>query len=189
MTKKHLFWDSCAFIAYLNDESEAYDTASLKAYISNLGKPNGCEIYTSAIALAEITPKKLITSKFGSFDEFLRDAKGAIHILDAGPNECQTAALLKDVEYQKSGNTGRVLTTGDALMLATAIELEDTYGVKIDAFHTYDRGNGPRGPEGKGIPLIGYETWLNGVVQSELVKRVVNMNRCNPIHPSPMLDI
>ena len=48
--------DSNVFIAFLNDESAAYDTVSLKKFISDLGKPDGCEIYTSTIALAEVTP-------------------------------------------------------------------------------------------------------------------------------------
>lgn len=145
MPVKHFFWDSNVFIAFLNDESVAYDTASLKTFISDLGKPDGCEIYTSTIALAEVTPKKLKRSSYGTFQDFLHNFKISIHIVGAGPNENQTAALLKDVEYKKSGNTRRVLTTGDALMLATAVEIEDTYGVSLDAFHTYDKGNGQRG--------------------------------------------
>lgn len=182
MALRHYFWDSCVFIAYLNNDEAAYDVDSLRTFISELGKKDGCVIYTSAIALAEISPKRLKGSEYGAFEEFLRDYKSSIHVIDAGPNESQTARRLKDIPFNKSGSKRRVLTTGDAIMLSTALELEDTYKIKIDAFHTYDNGRGKGHPEGKGIPLLSFHEWLEEVSENELADRVKRMNRCKPIH-------
>lgn len=45
------------------------------------------------------------------------------------------------------------------------------------------------GKEGKGIPLLGYEEWLEDVVKTELVYKILRMNRCEPIHPEPKLPV
>lgn len=186
MALKNYFWDSCVFISYLNND-DAVDIKSLRAFIADLDKPNGCRIYTSAIALAEVSPKRLVNTAVGTFQDFLKDFKGTIQVVDAGPYENQTAGLLKDIAYKRNGSNKRVLTTGDAIMLATALELEDTYGVKIDAFHTYDNGRGKGNPEGRGVPLLDYHLWLDGVADHELAARVVKMNRCRPAHGNPDL--
>ena len=118
MAVQHSFWDSCVLIAYLNNDEAAYDIDSLRTFIPELGQKDGCVIYTSAIALAEITPKRLSGSDF-------------------------------------------------------------------DAFHTYDNGRGKGNPEGKGISLLGFHEWLEGVEGVEIADRVVAMNRCRPIHNQP----
>lgn len=188
MGLKHYFWDSCVFIAFLNDDSHAYDTASLAKFIEETKEKNGCKIYSSTIALAEVTPNRLKASAHGTFQDFLKDFRGSIQLLEAGPYVNTNAGLLKDVPYKKNNSNKRVLTTGDAIMLATALELEESYEVQLDAFHTYDNGRGKGNPEGKGVPLLDYHLWLDDVDRTELVERVVALNRCKPIHANPGLD-
>ncbi len=187
MAGKHYFWDSCVFIAYLNDDSHIYDTASLAKFISETQEKNGSKIYTSAIALAEITPKRLKKSSHGSFQEFLGDFRGSIFVVESGIHVNINAGLLKDVAYKRQDSNNRVLTTGDAIMLSTALEIEETYGVNLDAFHTYDNGRGKGNPEGRGVPLLDYHLWLEGVEQTEILKRAVDLKRCEPIHEQPSL--
>jgi predicted nucleic acid-binding protein len=182
---ENYFWDSCVFIAFLNNQTDAYDIESIERFLEDSKKNNGCKIYTSSIALAEVTPKRLMGSSYGTFEEFLSDFRKSVAVIDAGPFINSTAGRLKDVIYKKSTSTKRILTTGDAIMLATALELEDTYGVKIDAFHTFDDGRGKGNPEGKGIPILSYHEWCEGVEDNELVKRVIDMNRCKPIAEEP----
>ncbi len=177
------------FIALLNDQSDAYDVRSIRTYLDEAARPNGHQIFTSSIAFAEVTKAKLFKPGVGSFDEFVRDFEGQINIVAADPIVCQRAGALKDLAYKKGATTKRVLTTGDAIMLATALELQDTYGVTVNAFHTFDNGNGPRGPEGKGVPLLTYETWCEGIETNPLAKQVMELNRCKPIHPSPGLSL
>ena len=72
-------------------------------------------------------------------------------------------------------------------MLATALELKETFSTEIHAFHTFDDGKGQRGPEGKGIPLLSYHEWCEGLEEDPLAKRIIELNRCLPIHPSPQM--
>ena len=185
MTVSHYFWDSCVFIAYLNDDSHAYDVASIREYLEDSKRKDGCKIYTSGIALAEVSPNRMKNAAHGNFQEFLLDFRGSINVVETNPYINANAGLMKDVAYKRSGSTKRVLTTGDAIMLATAIEIEQTYGVNLNAFHTFDNGRGKGHPEGKGVPLLDYHLWLEDVERTELVNRVVNLNRCQPIHPTP----
>ncbi|MGO6999492.1 type II toxin-antitoxin system VapC family toxin [Rhizobium leguminosarum] len=184
---QHYFWDSCVFIAYLNNDVAAYDINSLELFLRDSQERGGCKIYTSGIALAEVSPGKLKNSSHASFQDFLNDFRGAISVVDTSPLINVNAGILKDVPYKKQSSNKRVLTTGDAIMLATALEIEGTYGIKLDAFHTFDNGRGKGSPEGKGVPILGYHEWLEEVVQDDLVKRVVSLNRTKPIHPEPAM--
>ena len=74
-------------------------------------------------------------------------------------------------------------------MLASALELEDFFGVRLDAFHTYDKGRSSGHPEGKGVPLLSYDEWLDDVDIEGDVRRVVDLNRCLPIHNAPELAL
>ena len=82
-------------------------------------------------------------------------------------------------------------------MLASALELEDSFGIRLDAFHTYDKGRRGGHPEGKGkgkgkgkgVPLLCYDEWLDDVDIEGDVKRVVDLNRCQPIHNAPELPL
>lgn len=187
MSVSNLFWDSNVFIAFLNDEKDIYDIPSIKQYLEDakLGK---CKIYTSSIAFSEVTPKRLVRSEHGTFNDFLADFRSQIITVGNDPNIGALSAELKDLPYKKNNSTKRILTTGDAIMLATALELELTYKVKLDAFHTFDNGKGPRSPEGgKAIPMLTYEEWCEGIESDPLASRVIQLNRCTPVHPSPTM--
>ena len=184
----HYFWDSCVFIAYLNNEHHAYDIASLERFISELKSPPKCKIYTSGVSLAEVTPKRLKNPNYENFESFLNDFKKSISIVDPSPFIYSRAGRLRDVKYKKKGSNKRILTLGDAIMLASALELEDTYDIKLDAFHTYDNGYGKGHPEGKGLPVLSYHEWLEDVKVGGDIERVVNLNRCKPIHSTPELS-
>jgi hypothetical protein len=98
-----------------------------------------------------------------------------------------TAALLKDLPYHK-GDTRRWLGTPDAIMLASCIELRDAFGVNVTCFHTFDNGK-KRGPEGKMVPLLSYQDWCEGFIpaQMQIAKRVIDLKRAAPLHPTPRL--
>lgn len=185
MKPANYFWDSCCFIAYLNDEKHAYDIPSLEQFLDET-RDGKSVIYTSTIALAEVRPSFMRKSAAGSFSEFMEDFGGAIVLLDATPNIMQTAGYFRDLKYKKSNSTSRQLTTPDAVMLATCVHLEDDLGVKMDCFHTYDKGR-RRGPDGKGIPLLSYEEWCEGIAENDFAARVIKLPRCEPIHSEPKL--
>jgi len=185
MAVTNLFWDSNVFIAFLNDEKDIYPVPSIQQYLED-AKLGQCKIYTSSIIFSEVTPKRIAKSEYGTFNDFLGDFRSQVVTIGNDPNIGSLSGELKDLQYKKGTSTTRILTTGDAIMLATALELESTYGVKIDAFHTFDNGGGPRSPEGgKGIPLLTYQEWCEGIENDPLAKRVIGLNRCKPIHPTP----
>ena len=179
----NLFWDSNVFIAFLNKEIGAYDIDSIAQYIKETQEKKH-HIFTSNMVFAEITPSKIADSDYSKFQEFLDDYEGLITPIGADPNILTLAGNLKDLKYKKGDSYKRILTTGDATMLATALELEDVYGAPVDHFHTFDKGNGPRSVEGgKGVPLLTFEEWCEGIEDNPLAARVIGLNRCEPIHP------
>lgn len=182
--RANYFWDSCCFIAFLNDEKHAYDVASIEQYLDEASAGKSM-IFTSTIALAEVRPS-FMKAGHGSFSEFMENFGGAIVTLDPTPNIMQHAGILRDVPYKKSNSTKRQLTTPDAIMLATCVHLVDDLGVSIDNFHTFDKGK-RRGVDGKGIPLLTYEEWCEGCDELEVAQRVIRLPRSVPVHPEPKL--
>src|SRR5712671_1162931 len=114
----HLFWDSCVFYAYLNDERAAYDVDSIAQYLQE-ARNGRHRIYASSLVLAEVTPSAITRPDIGSFQQFIDDLQGAVVLGDPTPNVMHAAARLKDLPYRKGNSPGRRLGTADAIMLAS----------------------------------------------------------------------
>jgi predicted nucleic acid-binding protein len=183
----HLFWDSCIFYAYLNDERVAYDVDSIAQYLQE-ARNGKHRIYSSTLVLAEVTPNAIKRLDIGSFHQFIDDLQGAVVLSDPTPNVMIAAARLRDLPYSKGNSRGRRLGTADAIMLASCLNIVEALGVKIDLFHTFDDGK-KRGPEGKMVPLISYEDWCENFSPSQMTvaKPVIDLNRRRPVHPTPTL--
>ena len=180
----NLFWDSGVFTAYLCDQKDIYDVHSIDAYLRE-AKAGDVRIFTSTIASAEVLPRQLV--KVGTFEEFLRDFQGAVTAIDPTPNVMQLSGRLRDLPYRKGVSTGRKLGTPDAILLASAIHVVEAYGVKLDAFHTFD-GGGKKDLDGsKSVPILGYETWCEGFNDDQMAfaRRVIELPRKKPDHPQP----
>ena len=122
----------------------------------------------------------------GTFQEFIDDLQGAVILVDPSPDVMRRAALLKDLPYKRGTSKGRRLSTTDAIMLASCIEIRDSWGVSIDAFHTFDDGK-KSGLEGKMVPLISYDKWCEGFTaeQLKIAEPAMQLNRCKPEHSEP----
>jgi len=179
---KSLFWDSCVFAAFLYDEKAKYDLASIEQYLAE-AKAGKFKIYTSSIIFAEIASSKICSPKVGSMGELVRDLVGSVIVIDASVNIMQLSGRLKEIRYRKGKSDKRYLQTGDAIMLATVLHLEDAFGVAVDTFHTFDNA------KKKTIPLLSYEQWCEGLTGDalRLAKRVCEIDRKPPIHPTPLL--
>jgi predicted nucleic acid-binding protein len=179
---KNLFWDSCVFNAFLYEESVTYDVDSIEQYLEE-ARAGKVKLYTSSVFLAEIAHSKIKKKGVGGPTDFLNDFVGAIVTIDASVNVMDLAGKLKDIPYRKGGSDRRSLSTGDSVMLATALHLQAAYGVKLDAFHTFDDGGKKRE-----VPLLSYHEWCEGLrgAKAALAKQVIDLRRERPIHPTPL---
>lgn len=182
----HLYWDTNVFVAYLNDEKAAYGS-----YIDHIGqyldeaKQGKCVIYTSTLTIAEVPRRRMVKSSYGSFTDFLSDYEGIIIQIAADPSVMHVAAEIKDLRYHKSGGI-REVGTPDAIHLASALALINTYEVSLTAFHTFDNGKG-KGTLGKAVPLLSYEEWCSSCSSDPSARQVMALYRIKPNHPNPRL--
>ena len=182
----HYYWDACVFIAYLNKEaSYGIHLDHIDQFLDD-AKAGHTRLYTSSITLAEITKLHLKNAQVASFSEFLANFRSAIVPVDPNPIIMLKASHLRGMVYTKTGGKRR-LATPDAIHIATALTLGDTFNVQLNALHTFDAGNGKGGAEGPGLPILGYEEWCEQCDQDEMVKRVIAMKREKPVHPTPRL--
>jgi len=178
---QHFLWDSCVFIAYLADDRAAYGQAidDIGQYLDE-ARQGTCRIYCSTITLAEVTRDRMVKSN-DTFNAFLRSFRSAIVPIDPNPNIMITAGHLRGFTYTKNGGNRR-LGTPDAIHLATALALQDSFRVPLDALHTFDRGM-----NGKAAPIIGLEDWCDGCKDDEVVRKVIALKREPPLHRVPRL--
>ena len=182
----NLFWDSCVFYAYL-DSQTTHDIKGIDQYLHE-SRDGLHRIYASSLVLAEVVPSAITKPDIGTLQNFIDDLQGAVTIVTPSPDVMHHVALLKDLPYKKADSKVRRISTTDAIMLASCLEIRDEWGIKIDAFHTFDDGR-KRGPEGKMVPLISYQDWCQSLTaeQLEVATPVIQLNRCRPEHPAPPL--
>ena len=182
----NLFWDSCVFYAYL-DHQTPHDISGIEQYLHE-AKAGKHRLYASSLVLAEVVPSAITNPDVGTFQEFIDDLQGAVTIVTPSPDVMHRAALLKDLPYVKSTSKGRRLSTTDAIMLSSCLEIQDEWGLSIDAFHTFDDGK-KRGLEGKMVPLISYHEWCEDFTEAhlEIAEPAIQLRRCRPHHPAPLL--
>lgn len=181
---ENLFWDSCVFCAHLFEESN-YDLNSIEQFLLEAhGEKPKYKIYTSSLIFTEILDSSIKKKGIGNLSDFLNDFQAAITLIDPTPPILQLAGKLKDIPYRKGDSEKRRLTTGDAIMLATCLHMEETLGVKVSVFHTFDDGGTKRE-----LPLLSYHEWCEGLTgnRSKLAARVCALKRERPIHPNPMM--
>lgn len=182
----NLFWDSCVFYAYL-DSQTTHDISGIEQYLHE-ARNGEHRLYASSLVLAEVVPSAITKPEVGTFQNFIEDLQGAVTIVTPSPNVMHRAALLKDLPYRKGTSKGRRLSTTDAIMLASCLEVRDDWGVKVDAFHTFDDGR-KRGPEGRMVPLLSYHEWCEDFTAEhlEIAEPAMQLNRCVPQHSRPPL--
>ncbi len=183
-----LFWDTCVFCAHLYDEVDQYGEVidHIRQYIRE-ARAGKWRIITSSIVFAELAFSKVKRDAPGTMEDLRRDIEAACLLIDPNPNIMMLAGKLRDIPYRKHQSRVRRLTVPDAVMLATALFVQEHYLQNLRAFHTFDAGGKKRE-----VPLIGYEEWLDGLSDEQLTvaRRAANLRRERPFHPTPdLLDI
>lgn len=179
------YWDTCIFVAYLADEREAYGRIvdDIGQFLSEAQRGE-CRIHCSTVTMAEIT--KSDRNQGRNFDSLHNLFGGGIVPVSPDPNAMRIASELRSLTYIRDGSQ-RQLHTVDAIHLASAITLSETYGVALDAFHTFDKGKKKDGKEGKSVPLIGFEDWCQQCSEDLLARKVIALKRGFPEHPNRTL--
>lgn len=185
--KPQYYWDSCVFIAMLNDDRTAYgDIIDDLNQFATEAKSGAHVIHCSTITIAEITKKNMKPGAYPDFSAFLRDFRGAVVPIAPDPNIMAVASELRSLIYTKTSGE-RKLHTPDAIHLASALALVESYGIgELTAFHTFDDGKA-RGPDGKGVPLLSFETWCEACAGDPLAQKIIKMKRMKPLHPTKKL--
>jgi len=140
------YWDACLFYEHLKGEPVSADKRIAVGEILLDNKQRRNRICTSVITHAEILPKKLgreaeakYWSMFGSM---------YFYDIDISRQILELAREIKDFYYVASDPTdpgaGRMMGTGDAFQLATAIAHD------VTEFHTRDAKK-----KGGNVPLLG----------------------------------
>lgn len=127
------YWDTCVFIAYLNDDRDAYGSI-----IDDIGQfldealRGEVRIHCSTITIAEITRSNMAAGRRGNFPEFLQAHQSAVVAVTPDNNIMSLASELRSLTYTKTGGIRKLLTP-DAIHLASAIALDNYYGVSLTA--------------------------------------------------------
>jgi predicted nucleic acid-binding protein len=152
------YWDACILLEHFREEvvTPAKKRAIQRLLADNKGKQN--RLVTSVITHVEVLPKKLTLNDETKEAQYWSyyDGKWFLDI-EASRQVVSLARMIKDYYFvQASGDQlkDKIMSTGDALHLATAIIY------KVDEFHTRD-GN----RKGGNVPLIGLpESSPNGKI-------------------------
>lgn len=171
------YWDACIFLEHLREENVAATKRAAIRRLLSENKEHKNRIITSTITHVEVLPKKVTIKDSQKEVEYWSYYDGRWFIdLEITRPIVNLARDLKDYYFVDGDRTKgighKMLSTGDALHLATAIVYN------VEEFHTRD---GRR--SGGNIPLIGLpEASANGKIAGQWPLKIVS-----PEDPQPGL--
>ncbi|MCX7384162.1 MAG: type II toxin-antitoxin system VapC family toxin [Alphaproteobacteria bacterium] len=125
---KIYYWDTCLFLAWLNDEVRKSGEMDGVREVIERHKHRDVKIMTSSLTQVEVLNSKLPTGLADMFANFMR----RINQASLDNKIAKLAHDIRDHYAIKAKITGKKLTTPDAIHLATAIFY------RVDEFHTFD---------------------------------------------------
>ena len=151
-TPERIYWDSCLFLAYVNEEPGRVDVVSDLLASSSTGE---LTVYTSDLSRVEV-----------AFATLEREQKVLSRDIEARIDRLWEGEVAMTVEFnaaiarlarsfiRQAVTVGRSLKPYDATHLATAQWLSDN-GIHIDQFHTFEtRLDWLNGREGVGFRIL-----------------------------------
>lgn len=183
----NIFWDACVLYRFLRKEPTAF-VDHISAYVAD-AEAGRVKIYMASITLAELRPS-IVNLKGETPASIINRLCSFAVMIDTSPDIMSLAGILKDNKYicstdsPKSKERSRPLSTGDAIQLASAVELRESWGVQGLVMHTFDEGGRSSKQDGKTVPMIGFHNWCKGLEGNEKVELVRELKRTKPVHKS-----
>src|SRR5689334_8380015 len=119
------YWDACIYLEYLRGEPVPVEQRQAIERLLRENKDKKNRIYTSAITHLEVLPKKLTKDDAAKEAEYM-NMFGSMFFFDVAVDgqAIQLAREIKDFYFDegdpKTGKSYRMMSTGDAIHLATA---------------------------------------------------------------------
>lgn len=183
----HHFWDSCVLIRYLT-ENPIENVADIAKFLDE-AKAGNRHIWMSSMVIAEIKPHQLYMQGFLNFQQLLDDIQAAVTLVTPSVPINMLASRLQGHEYHRTPKAddekNKLLSSMDAVHLATCIHIRDDQQVHDIEFHTFDDGRG--GSKPRGLSLLNYHKFAEHLLADPDVKAVCDLPRMPPNHPSPGL--
>ncbi|TPI70335.1 MULTISPECIES: type II toxin-antitoxin system VapC family toxin [unclassified Mesorhizobium] len=159
------YWDTCLFLAWLNDEIRKSGEMDGVREVIARHKRREVKLVTSVLTRVEVLQSKIPVGVGNSFTDLMK------RMTQLGM-DIKVAGLSHDLRDHYSANAaahgGKTLSTPDAIHLATAIHY------RADEFHTFDNGG-----SAKSLGLLP----LSGNVGGHKLKI------CKPEAKSPQFDL
>lgn len=155
------YWDTCLFLAWLKDEERPTGEMDGVREIIQRSKRRELKIMTSVLTLTEVLSAKIPSGVDTLFTDLLRR-------VERTGVDLKVARLSHDIRNHYALAGGKMLTTPDAIHLATAIMY------RADEFHTFDDGK-----NSKALGLLG----LSGNVAGH------KLTICKPEARNPGFDL
>lgn len=185
---KNIFWDSCVLYRFLKNEPAEY-TDHIAAFVKD-AEEGRVKVHMASIALAELRPS-IVNLAAESPVQIINRLCSFATMIDTSPDIMSLAGVLKDKRYvcgtdhENAAERARPLSTGDAIQLAAAIDLRESWGVQGLEFHTFDEGKrSSKEDGGRTVPMIQFHNWCKGLESDPEVNLVKEMKRTKPIHQS-----
>ena len=187
---KNLFWDSCLFIRYIIDDETMPHFEDISRFIDE-AKLNIRKIYFSTVTYAEIRQEHFKGGKFGTLKEFFDDLGANFVPIEPNPNILIKAGELRSASSTNPGDpnakASRVISTPDAIIMSSCLFARDALGISDIVLQSTDEGKN-KGPDGKCIPIVGFERWYPEATRSPIVSSICTLPRMKPVHPEPLLQ-
>lgn len=151
MAANAYLWDTCVIYRWFNSASADY-VDHIHKYLEEADRKS-CEIFISTITLAEIAPSKMGKSGLAPAQVLSSMSKSFV-LFDTSPGIMSLAGHLRDQRYRhvdgpEDKAASRSLSLGDSIHLATAVALQDEFGVQNLKLHTFDEGKNATVKQGR----------------------------------------
>jgi predicted nucleic acid-binding protein len=195
-TSQNNFWDTNVLARYLSDQADnvSGDIARMVEEARNGDR----KIWHSTLLYAEFHPEFLNGTKYKTIADLIADLEGVLLPVAPNADVMMRSARLRQHRFERPvgirerTEKPRVLTTPDAIQLATALHIKEALKVPDLEFLTFDDGktkNYETTNEHKTVSLLHLQDYSGHLMLDPDVKAACELRRVRPILRQQNLDI